>query len=113
MIARINRSSGTEHWTHDTPRSTLAPTNAGARGTSAPSPRALAEIGGAAAKRARGRSSRCSWRNGGRDPGGRSEKDTSEIQSRPHILFRLLLSKKKKYKNGNSYSCGEWAMPIA
>src|SRR3989442_3261847 len=31
-----------------------------------------------------------------RDPGGRSEEHTSELQSRPHLVCRLLLEKKKK-----------------
>src|SRR3989442_11569176 len=39
-------------------------------------------------------------RRGGRDPrrrhGPRSEEHTSELQSRPHLVCRLLLEKKKK-----------------
>src|SRR3989442_10839533 len=31
-------------------------------------------------------------------PQGRSEEHTSELQSRPHLVCRLLLEKKKKYK---------------
>src|SRR3989442_9672042 len=33
-----------------------------------------------------------------RDPGARSEEHTSELQSRPHLVCRLLLEKKKKIK---------------
>src|SRR5215813_6119528 len=32
------------------------------------------------------------------EPGGRSEEHTSELQSRPHLVCRLLLEKKKKKK---------------
>src|SRR3989442_5473732 len=32
----------------------------------------------------------------------RSEEHTSELQSRPHLVCRLLLEKKKKTKNGES-----------
>src|SRR5207253_10208417 len=32
----------------------------------------------------------------GQDPGGRSEEHTSELQSRGHLVCRLLLEKKKK-----------------
>src|SRR3989442_9832457 len=32
----------------------------------------------------------------GRSPGDRSEEHTSELQSRPHLVCRLLLEKKKK-----------------
>src|SRR5690554_7784444 len=32
----------------------------------------------------------------------RSEEHTSELQSRPHLVCRLLLEKKKKRKNGNN-----------
>src|SRR3989442_6305706 len=32
-----------------------------------------------------------------RDPPARSEEHTSELQSRPHLVCRLLLEKKKKY----------------
>src|SRR5436305_9900932 len=32
----------------------------------------------------------------GADAGGRSEEHTSELQSRPHLVCRLLLEKKKK-----------------
>src|SRR5690554_7644903 len=33
---------------------------------------------------------------GGRESGSRSEEHTSELQSRPHLVCRLLLEKKKK-----------------
>src|SRR5436305_10753302 len=33
--------------------------------------------------------------------GGRSEEHTSELQSRPHLVCRLLLEKEKKKKNNN------------
>src|SRR5436305_11210392 len=33
------------------------------------------------------------------EPVGRSEEHTSELQSRPHLVCRLLLEKKKKEKN--------------
>src|SRR5690625_1471540 len=33
----------------------------------------------------------------------RSEEHTSELQSRGHLVCRLLLEKKKKIKNGNTY----------
>src|SRR2546422_8328435 len=36
---------------------------------------------------------------GGRDGGGRSEEHTSELQSRLHLVCRLLLEKKKKKIN--------------
>src|SRR5690554_7733123 len=32
----------------------------------------------------------------------RSEEHTSELQSRPHLVYRLLLEKKKKKKNNNT-----------
>src|SRR5258705_8437621 len=35
----------------------------------------------------------------GLPPGGRSEEHTSELQSLRHLVCRLLLEKKKKYKN--------------
>src|SRR5205809_5267533 len=38
---------------------------------------------------------RCSWRGGYRSPGTRSEEHTSELQSRLHLVCRLLLEKKK------------------
>src|SRR5690554_7516116 len=37
------------------------------------------------------------WRSG--SPPGRSEEHTSELQSRPHLVCRLLLEKKKKKNN--------------
>src|SRR3989442_7454511 len=36
----------------------------------------------------------------------RSEEHTSELQSRPHLVFRLLLGKKKKHSECDSYSYG-------
>src|SRR5690554_7378759 len=33
----------------------------------------------------------------------RSEEHTSELQSRPHLVCRLLLEKKKKKKHNNNY----------
>src|SRR5436305_2777682 len=36
------------------------------------------------------------WPKGGA-PSGRSEEHTSELQSRPHLVCRLLLEKKKPY----------------
>src|SRR5690554_7001360 len=40
---------------------------------------------------------------GGHDGvGGRSEEHTSELQSRPHLVCRLLLEKKKKKKESRS-----------
>src|SRR5436305_7858480 len=41
-------------------------------------------------------SSGSSSRVGGRVPDARSEEHTSELQSRPHLVCRLLLEKKKK-----------------
>src|SRR6266436_8576905 len=41
-------------------------------------------------------------RDQGQHRGGRSEEHTSELQSRLHLVCRLLLEKKKKIKN-NSY----------
>src|SRR3989442_4747722 len=39
-------------------------------------------------------------------PDGRSEEHTSELQSRPHLVCRLLLEKKKKLKYHNlRYTC--------
>src|SRR3989442_15874235 len=38
------------------------------------------------------------WRPGARFHGNRSEEHTSELQSRPHLVCRLLLEKKKKMK---------------
>src|SRR3989442_11533643 len=35
---------------------------------------------------------------------GRSEEHTSELQSRPHLVCRLLLEKKKKYHGNSSTS---------
>src|SRR2546422_8148376 len=32
----------------------------------------------------------------------RSEEDTAELQSRPHLVCRLLLSKQKKYESHNT-----------
>src|SRR5690554_7591300 len=37
-------------------------------------------------------------------PGGRSEEHTSELQSRPHLVCRLLLEKKKKQQKTNNKS---------
>src|SRR5690554_7755643 len=37
-------------------------------------------------------------------PNGRSEEHTSELQSRPHLVCRLLLEKKKKLQQEMSYS---------
>src|SRR5436305_10839699 len=37
--------------------------------------------------------------------GGRSEEHTSELQSRPHLVCRLLLEKKKSYRNPTSQVC--------
>src|SRR5690554_7771559 len=37
----------------------------------------------------------------GHQPGNRSEEHTSELQSRPHLVCRLLLEKKKKIKHNN------------
>src|SRR5215510_15169824 len=42
----------------------------------------------------------CTGRPGGRDRGGRSEEHTSELQSRGHLVCRLLLEKKK---NNSTY----------
>src|SRR6266498_4630278 len=38
----------------------------------------------------------CAGRHEERDDGGRSEEHTSELQSRPHLVCRLLLEKKKE-----------------
>src|SRR5436305_11360672 len=35
----------------------------------------------------------------------RSEEHTSELQSRPHLVCRLLLEKKKKHKKKNTMKC--------
>src|SRR3989442_11338092 len=46
----------------------------------------------------------CHWGRGAHSPPtlsrnvSRSEEHTSELQSRPHLVCRLLLEKKKKYK---------------
>src|SRR6202045_4977293 len=40
--------------------------------------------------------------------GGRSEEHTSELQSRGHLVCRLLLEKKKKIKNLRSYNCNNY-----
>src|SRR5690554_7590895 len=36
------------------------------------------------------------WKHAPRPPGWRSEEHTSELQSRPHLVCRLLLEKKKR-----------------
>src|SRR3989442_8015007 len=75
------------------PRSTLFPyttlfrsrIRSTSSGTSFPDPSVLA----------RARASR---------PTGRSEEHTSELQSRPHLVCRLLLEKKKKHYLPTTYS---------
>src|SRR2546429_2465979 len=42
------------------------------------------------------------WRD--RPPRGRSEEHTSELQSRLHLVCRLLLEKKKKKKKNHMYT---------
>src|SRR2546429_6241971 len=42
---------------------------------------------------------RCVPGQRGQDPGDRSEEHTSELQSRLHLVCRLLLEKKKKMKS--------------
>src|SRR5215813_15480577 len=44
------------------------------------------------------RSVRCSPTQASRNPSRRSEEHTSELQSRPHLVCRLLLEKKKTKK---------------
>src|SRR2546430_3504655 len=39
---------------------------------------------------------RCTEQRGGREPGGRSEEHTSELQSQSNLVCRLLLEKKKR-----------------
>src|SRR3989442_7827079 len=51
-----------------------------------------------------GNSPRRAWRAAGR---GRSEEHTSELQSRPHLVCRLLLEKKKFRDRSLSMACGE------
>src|SRR2546422_1283318 len=46
-------------------------------------------------------------RIGTRRPGGRSEEHTSELQSRLHLVCRLLLEKKKKKKQPELLRVGE------
>src|SRR5690554_7312639 len=41
---------------------------------------------------------------GGPDQEDRSEEHTSELQSRPHLVCRLLLEKKNKKKQHNTYT---------
>src|SRR5690554_7092060 len=47
----------------------------------------------------RGLSRRPAFKQRQREPGRRSEEHTSELQSRPHLVCRLLLEKKKKKQN--------------
>src|ERR1041385_9473685 len=49
--------------------------------------------------RVRAHRSRCVHVERGRHGGQRSEEHTSELQSRLHLVCRLLLEKKKQYKN--------------
>src|SRR5436305_8509535 len=71
------------------PRSTLFPYTTLFRSGSPPAPR------GPAPRRAR-----CKWCGCRRPP--RSEEHTSELQSRPHLVCRLLLEKKKNNTNNNA-----------
>src|SRR3989442_10084603 len=48
---------------------------------------------------------RCCARHGTRGR-GRSEEHTSELQSRPHLVCRLLLEKKKNYLVNNGFGSG-------
>src|SRR3989442_7737989 len=77
------------------PRSTLFPyttlfRSRGRRGRNAPPPRS----GRDRTNRRRGNDSSTACRCGVRP--ARSEEHTSELQSRPHLVCRLLLEKKKK-----------------
>src|SRR5690554_7538554 len=75
------------------PRSTLFPYTTlfrscgGAAGAAAPRP-----------SRSSGRARRARHRAAGK-AGSRSEEHTSELQSRPHLVCRLLLEKKKRKTN--------------
>src|SRR2546429_2949566 len=50
------------------------------------------------------RARRCHRRKAWSGPYRRSEEHTSELQSRLHLVCRLLLEKKKKYKETNKQS---------
>src|SRR2546422_7015132 len=88
------------------PRSTLFPYTTLFRSGQASPPARLARFGAArpdvpAGDEARGRELSARRNRGGRVPGGvlraegRSEEHTSELQSRLHLVCRLLLEKKK------------------
>src|SRR2546422_4292050 len=53
---------------------------------------------GAEAELAEQESGKCDHQEGLEDPSDRSEEHTSELQSRLHLVCRLLLEKKKKTK---------------
>src|SRR3989449_3168044 len=97
------------------PRSTLFPYTtlfrslAGARSAGTRRPHARlgggdGELGPAASgvRRGAGSPARRHVRDGGRPRGARSEEHTSELQSRLHLVCRLLLEKKKKTKDAMS-----------
>src|SRR5205809_4649254 len=77
------------------PRSTLFPYTTLFRSSRPPAHRHARGTGGAPSSRPTARSPLRPWREGEPAPTIRSEEHTSELQSRLHLVCRLLLEKKK------------------